>query len=153
MIKIRIYGLPAPQGSKRHVGKGIMIESSKRVKPWRQDVKFGASAVYTGGILEETLKVKIQFIFPRPKSHFGTGKNASKLKATAPRYVTSRGCGDIEKLVRSTLDALSASSGGASVMRDDSQVAVLSASKRYAHTEERSGAFICINILDDDYND
>lgn len=26
---------PAPQGSKRHVGKGVMVESCKNVKPWR----------------------------------------------------------------------------------------------------------------------
>ena len=26
---------PAPQGSKRHVGKGVMVESCKHVKPWR----------------------------------------------------------------------------------------------------------------------
>ena len=29
---------PAPQGSKRHVGGGRLIEASKRVKPWRQAV-------------------------------------------------------------------------------------------------------------------
>ncbi|QDH92357.1 RusA-like resolvase [Gordonia phage Spooky] len=32
---IWIPGIPAPQGSKRHVGNGILIESSKRVGPWR----------------------------------------------------------------------------------------------------------------------
>ena len=26
---------PAPQGSKRHVGRGVMVESCKNVKPWR----------------------------------------------------------------------------------------------------------------------
>jgi Holliday junction resolvase RusA-like endonuclease len=26
---------PAPQGSKSHVGKGVMVESCKNVKPWR----------------------------------------------------------------------------------------------------------------------
>lgn len=26
---------PAPQGSKAHVGKGVMVESCKNVKPWR----------------------------------------------------------------------------------------------------------------------
>jgi hypothetical protein len=33
-----VYELPAPQGSKRHVGNGRMIESSTKVKPWRQAV-------------------------------------------------------------------------------------------------------------------
>lgn len=38
MIAFDVYGEPAPQGSKRHVGGGRMIESSAKVKPWRQDV-------------------------------------------------------------------------------------------------------------------
>ena len=37
--KFTVHGLPAPQGSKRHVGKGVMVESSKYVKPWREAVK------------------------------------------------------------------------------------------------------------------
>ena len=36
MIEIKVIGLPAPQGSKRHVGHGVMIESSNNVKPWRE---------------------------------------------------------------------------------------------------------------------
>lgn len=38
------YGTPAPQGSKRHVGRGVMIESSKNLKPWREAVKYAALA-------------------------------------------------------------------------------------------------------------
>ena len=36
--RFAVFGLPAPQGSKRHVGEGRMVESSKRVKPWRRQV-------------------------------------------------------------------------------------------------------------------
>lgn len=32
--RFSVLGLPAPQGSKTHVGEGRMVESSKRVKPW-----------------------------------------------------------------------------------------------------------------------
>ena len=41
-LTVIVYGTPAPQGSKRHVGHGRMIEQSKRVKPWRNDVKAAA---------------------------------------------------------------------------------------------------------------
>ena len=150
-IELRVYGIPAPQGSKRHVGNGVMIESSKKVKPWRQDVKYAALGLYSGPIFEGPLRIKIHFIFPRPKSHFGTGRNAGRLKENAPKYVTSRGCGDLEKLIRSTLDALSVSSGGASIMRDDSQVCCCSAIKRYAFEEEKSGAIIVIRSIDDEW--
>ena len=37
-----VLGTPAPQGSKRHVGKGVMVESSRGCKPWRQDVRHTA---------------------------------------------------------------------------------------------------------------
>ena len=40
-----VNGLPAPQGSHKHVGGGRMVESSKKVKPWRQDVKAAAEAL------------------------------------------------------------------------------------------------------------
>lgn len=42
MIEITVHGLPAPQGSKRHVGRGVMVESSKNVKPWRSAVVWAA---------------------------------------------------------------------------------------------------------------
>ena len=50
MIRIVVYGAPAPQGSKKFVGttktgRGIMVESSAKVKPWRQDVKDAARIV------------------------------------------------------------------------------------------------------------
>ena len=41
-IEFFVEGIPASQGSKRHVGRGILIESSKRVKPWRSDVRIAA---------------------------------------------------------------------------------------------------------------
>jgi hypothetical protein len=44
-LTICVYGAPAPQGSKRHLGKGVMVESSKKVKPWREAVKHAALEV------------------------------------------------------------------------------------------------------------
>ena len=32
------------------------------------------------------VKMLCEFIFPRPKSHFGTGRNAGKLKPSAPKH-------------------------------------------------------------------
>jgi hypothetical protein len=42
-VVIVVQSAGAPQGSKRHLGNGVMIESSQRVKPFRQDVKFAAA--------------------------------------------------------------------------------------------------------------
>lgn len=121
MLEIIVYGRPAPQGSKRHVGNGIMIESSKAVKPWRDDVKNAAEntiAEQLGTIypLDAPLVVRMVFTAARPKSHFRTGRNAHLLRDNAP--ARPAGIPDLSKLIRSTEDALTA----AGVWRDDARV-------------------------------
>ena len=39
VVTIKVSGEPAPQGSKRHVGGGRMIEASKKLPPWREAVR------------------------------------------------------------------------------------------------------------------
>jgi Holliday junction resolvase RusA-like endonuclease len=116
---IRAYGLPAPQGSKRHVGHGVMVESSLRVKPWREAVKTAAlDTVVHGWVqpLDEPLIVEMTFTFVRPRSHYRTGKNAHLLKDDAP--TRPAGPPDVSKLARSTEDALT----DAGLWRDDARV-------------------------------
>lgn len=38
-ITFRVFGEPAPKGSKRHVGNGRLIESSKKLPAWMRAVK------------------------------------------------------------------------------------------------------------------
>ena len=78
----------------------------------------------------------LSFYLPRPKGHHGTGKNAGIVKASAPRFPATKP--DIDKLTRSTLDAL----GEAGVWADDSQVVRLSVSKDYADTRTWVGAWV-----------
>lgn len=107
-ITVTVHGLPAPQGSKRHVGNGIMVESSKRVAPWRQDVKHAALAVTDDmpgwAPLDGPLAVSMVFTFARPKGHWRTGRNAHLLRGSAP--ARPAGIPDLSKLARSTEDAL-----------------------------------------------
>lgn len=107
-ISITVYGLPAPQGSKRHVGNGVMIESSKKVKPWRQDVKQAALDAIAGldgwTPLDGPLLASMVFSFARPKGHYRTGRNAHLLRDSAP--VRPSVTPDLSKILRSTEDAL-----------------------------------------------
>jgi Holliday junction resolvase RusA-like endonuclease len=107
-ISITVYGQPAPQGSKRHVGNGVMIESSKKVKPWRADVKAAATTAVDmlpgWAPLDGPLSVSMVFTTLRPKGHYGTGRNAGIVKASAPSRPAT--IPDLSKLVRSTEDAL-----------------------------------------------
>ena len=122
-----VWGIAAPQGSKRHVGNGVMLESSDRVRPWRQDVRFAA--------LEERppnwdmatpMRIGLVFWFPRPASHYGTRNGISYLKANAPIEPVSARIGDIDKLERAVLDALT----GVAYL-DDRQVVEVLARKSY----------------------
>jgi crossover junction endodeoxyribonuclease RusA len=122
-----VYGTAAPQGSKRHVGNGVMLESSDRVRPWRQDVRFAALEKRPPDWdMTTPTRLDLVFWFPRPASHYGTKNGISYLKATAPVEPTSARLGDIDKLSRAVLDALT----GVAYL-DDRQVIRLEARKSY----------------------
>src|SRR5206468_58994 len=64
--------------------------------------------------------VGLYFYFPRPKSHYRTGRNSHLLKDPATEYKPSKP--DLDKLVRAALDAITQSGR---IWRDDAQVAGL----------------------------
>jgi Holliday junction resolvase RusA-like endonuclease len=117
-LRIVVFGTPGPQGSKRHVGGGRMVESSAKVAPWRTDVKTAAEQLVTCQCFEQCgtlndgypltgpLVVRMVFSFVRPKSHYRTGRNAHLLRDGAP--ARPGGKPDLSKLLRSTEDALTA---------------------------------------------
>lgn len=146
-LVINVVGTPAPQGSKRAFvvnGRAVMAESSKKVKPWRQDVVAAVEQVLAvedwWAIPAGPVRVDITFYLPRPAYHYGTGKNRSKLKPSAPIWVDKKP--DKDKLERATCDALTTSG----VIRDDAQIAVGLTEKRYA--DAATGARISITPLD-----
>lgn len=131
-----VFGLPAAQGSKRHIGRGILIESSKAVSPWRQDVKTAALACTPHDwVMDSPITLSVTFRFKRPKSHFGK----KGLLPSAPQHLTSVRSGDLDKLLRSTLDALTGVA-----YNDDSQVVTVNASKRYCRLNEPQGAILTL---------
>lgn len=112
-LHFTVHGVPAPQGSKRHVGNGVMVESSKAVKPWREAVKWAALRALefdTGSGLypiDAPVRLTLEFRLPAPKS-------ASRAKlALGPCRKP-----DIDKLLRSTLDAIT----DAGLIVDDARV-------------------------------
>lgn len=118
-IQFRVIGEPAPQGSKRHVGRGILVESSKKVKPWRQDVAAAALAARDGcEPMSHPVCVSLRFFLARPKS-------APKSRRHPDRKP------DLDKLIRSTFDAIVT----AGLIRDDAQVVDIFASKEFAYSE------------------
>lgn len=136
-----VAGVPAPQGSKRPLGrrggfgKAIMIEQSKRVAPWRQDVReaflplgFGERQTGQARLNTGPLVVKIVFVMPRTK--------AMRNRPSADFPMVQKP--DVDKLCRAVLDALTS----AGVYADDSQVVACYGFKRRAEPGEPTGAMI-----------
>jgi len=124
---VEVLGTPAPQGSKRHVGHGRMIESSKLVKPWRAAVALAGYTEFSGKPpISQPVTLHLEFWLHRPKT---------AAKRAYPHHKP-----DLDKLVRSTLDGLV--EGG--VLQDDALVVDLHATKRYTATA--SGAHIGIVV-------
>lgn len=141
-LTFTVLGTPIAQGSKRHVGRGIMVESSKHLKPWRDRVTSEAHDAMNGQPpLAGPLNLNVTFLFARPKKHYRTGKLSAILRPDAPVFHTSTP--DVEKLVRSINDSLA----DAGVMRNDSQVATLHARKVYAPEGQLPGAHITVQPL------
>lgn len=122
--RIEVRGIPAPQGSKRHVGNGRMVEMSKSVGPWREAVRAETARIMLKPI-DGPVCAEIVFTFTRPRSHYRTGRNAHLLRDGAPGMPAGRP--DIDKLARAVLDGLTM--GGA--WQDDSQVVALTLRKCY----------------------
>lgn len=117
-------GHPRPQGSKRHVGNGRMVESSKHVAGWRQQIACAARS--GGGILPVgPVAVTLDFVMPRPKQ---------TPKRTPPAIKRT---GDADKLARAALDAITDV-----WITDDCLVTVLHITKRIAEPDEQAGVGI-----------
>ena len=145
-VNIRIFGIPRPQGSKKHVGRGILVESSNGIKEWRHDVRDAVFSQYAGPLIDTPVAVCATFLFNRPKGHYGQGRNADRLKPSAPKHLTSTAHGDIDKILRGLLDAISAGAGG-SLIKDDSLVVEVMANKRYVEDGELPGAYLTVTKL------
>ena len=114
------FGTPRPQGSKRHVGNGRLVEASD-VKPWRATVANAAFQAMSDEGLETfdtPLVVEVVFFLPRPRS----------VKRLWPSVAP-----DTDKLCRAIGDAVSIDSP---IVSDDSLIVRWHASKVYADDRE-----------------
>jgi len=112
IITIRVAGVPVPKGStKAFYIKALnrcvtMANNANKQKPWVSSISLEAEKQMAGRPPARTM-VHVNhmvFYFPRPKGHYGTGKNANTLKDWAPEYHTTTP--DIDKLERCVYDAM-----------------------------------------------
>ena len=131
-----VPGVAAPQGSKRYLGRGVMVESSKRLPGWRADVR-GTALARLPQPVSGPVALVATFCFPRPKAHYRTGKYAELLRPAAPGAWEHTNRPDVDKLLRAVLDALTGV-----VWLDDSQVTRVFGAKRWCDPGEPPGAEI-----------
>ena len=153
-IVFTVYGAPAPAGSKRSLVPtdkhgnpyrskktnriiANTVDANPRSKGWKNQVANEAARHVSGPLITGPVKLELTFFMERPKGHYGTGRNAGKLKVSAPKYHTSKP--DALKLARGVEDSLTDV-----VWKDDSQVVFGSQSKEYG---ERPGVWIRITEL------
>lgn len=135
-IFFTVSGLPKPAGSKRgfaikkggaYTGKVAVIDACKGSRDWKHDVKQAALTYIKGADFAPlTCPIEVDFVFimPRPKCHYGTGKNESNLKSSAPFFPAGKP--DVLKLSRGVEDALTGI-----IWKDDSQIVTEKLTKRY----------------------
>jgi Holliday junction resolvase RusA-like endonuclease len=119
-IDFFVAGIPVSKGSaksfyNKKTGKIVtMQDNNERQKPWASMISYSAQEagckVITGGVC-----LSLIFTMPRPKCHYGTGKNSSTLRPDAPHFHTK--IPDLDKLIRCVKDAIKGIA-----YRDDSQV-------------------------------
>jgi Holliday junction resolvase RusA-like endonuclease len=128
-MHIRVYGDPAPQGSKsaRYVnGHVVMWESSKKLPVWRESVVMAAKVWFMENNRQTILgpvTLHCTFYMPRGKSVTRQYPN------TMP---------DLDKLLRNIGDSLQI----AGVLSNDGQIVSIDAHKVYAETPAENGVEI-----------
>jgi Holliday junction resolvase RusA-like endonuclease len=142
VIEFFVPGRAVPGGSKkaiphRSTGKTIVLDmGGKRGKVWRQTVSAAARAECgLPAPLDGPLWMTLEFRVPRPRSHYGTGRNHDKLKPSAPAMPIHPP--DALKLARSVEDALKGI-----VYVDDARIVDGGQSKRYAEPGKPPGVTV-----------
>lgn len=131
-LTLRVYGDPAPQGSKRVFNGRVVEASGEKLKRWRKAIAAECQRVkqenenifFTHGVV-----VEVDFYLPRPAS-------VSQKKRPHPIVPP-----DLDKLARGMLDGIGQSEV---IWGDDSQVINLIARKYYADLEA-PGAIVTIS--------
>lgn len=132
-ISLFVPGLPRAAGSKRAfvlrkggvlTNRAIVTDANPHSASWKSDVRGGASRAYSGPLLDGPLKMTLEFVMPRPKSHFRTGKNSDLMRDDAPFFHTGKP--DATKLTRGVEDSLTNI-----IWTDDARVVIQHITKTY----------------------
>ena len=124
--KIIVKGKPIAKARPRfaRAGKFVKIYNAQE----SEEGKFLLLAIdQISHIFEGPIELTMSFYMPRPRSHYGTGKNEGVLKKSAPIFHTTKP--DIDNLIKFPLDILNEVA-----WKDDRQIVKITAVKEYSET-------------------
>nr|DAS06685.1 MAG TPA: Endodeoxyribonuclease RusA [Caudoviricetes sp.] len=128
-ITFRVHGTPATQGSKRHVGRGVMVEMNKKLPAWRKAIIAAGTQVAPKQPLDCPVSVETTIWVPRPKK---------------PRFDVPATPGDLDKYLRALGDGIEQ----AGILKNDARITHWHATKHYADARNPAGAHITITWKD-----
>ena len=140
-LTVDVHGIPVSQGSmvSNGYGRGMRHSNAAKLKPWRSQV---ISELLAHKPKDwdpaQPISVTATFRLPRPATHYGTGRNRDKLKASAPEHHITKS--DLDKLLRAVFDAVEQSG----LARGDQQICSVNAAKRYCIEPEPPGVLITL---------
>lgn len=145
-LVVRVVGTPGPQGSKSYKGtrngRAILVESSKKAKPWRRDVETACASAIKAWEASSPERVGMWFPLDGPLEFSGVfylHKPGRPMNDDWPITYP-----DLSKLIRSTEDAMKL----AGVMRDDARIVRFgTVEKRYADPGQPTGATIRVRAI------
>lgn len=98
------------------------------VNAFKASVAHAAMAVPEHAFGDAAVSIEMDFHFPRPASHYGSGRNSGKIKASAPKF--KKGKPDLDNLEKAVQDALTGI-----VYGDDAQIVTKVTDKRWTQAE------------------
>lgn len=141
MTPISFFAEGVPKGQPRP--RAFAMNGKARVydpgtaEGWKSAVAIAARPFLSDGRFVGPIRFSCMFVFPRPKSHYFTGKRAHVLRDDAPEYNTGKP--DIDNALKAVMDALVV----LGLIADDALIVQIESAKLYA-AGSRTGALITI---------
>lgn len=125
--RLIIRGVPKAQKRAKFTNRGGFIRGYDPSVKDKSDIIAQIKMNAPERPYEEPLNIIMYFEMPRPNSHYGTGKKAGVLKASAPEFCDKKP--DIDNLMKIVLDSMNRL-----YFRDDSIIVAVNAIKYYGES-------------------
>lgn len=138
---ITIPGTPIAKKRPRFARRGAFVTTYSDQQTEEGRALVSVREQMTGQtITNMPLVMRARFIFQRPKSHFGTGRNLDRLKDSAPMHHTTKP--DVDNCLKFIMDVFNGE-----VWQDDTQVVTILAEKRYCGMGENPHTEITLEAI------